>query len=278
MKKYLLFLILILAPAFVSADLGPKPTMLFSLEKELPNAPLVSGELFECSDPSCSDMVVFRQMGPQRFSCNSDESGPGCFSMAYNYQPYHRLSLTFSDKTRTSNIFALAPNNELESRYLVTIGDNDLTVRLASAAEISTAAHYNDLPSSFKKIFDSDAGPSNPADYIFFMVVALLTTVIIELIVVALFKKIKNSVSPRLATILIANLISLPLLWLVAYYSNVNYYIFIIVGELAVVLFEAFYIALRNGDSRAWSRWLALSFIMNAASFFVGNWLLGLFM
>ncbi len=278
MKKYLLLLILIFTPTFVSADLGPKPTMLFSLEKELPNAPLVSGELFECSDPSCSDMVAFRQMGPQRFSCNSEESGPGCFSMAYNYKPYHRLSLTFSDKVRTSNIFPLAPNNELDSRYIVSIGDNDLTVRLATAANTTVSQHLNDLSSSAKKILEPMGVRKAPIDYIFFMFVALLITLVIELIAVALYKIIRKSDSPRLKTILIANLISLPLLWLAAYYNNVNYYIFIIIGELAVVAFEALFISVFNGGSQTWSRWLALSFIMNAASFFVGDWFLGLFM
>jgi hypothetical protein len=121
----LFFLIQLLLPAGVAlADTGPKPTMDFAFQEELPagQVTITSGTLYECEQPDCSDAARLEEAGPQRFTCQATT----CYAMAYGFRPYHRLEIKFSDgQTRQSNIFETAG---FDSRYTVTIRPADLLV------------------------------------------------------------------------------------------------------------------------------------------------------
>ena len=130
MTKYkilLLFFILISLslPAHVAfADTGPKPTMQFEFKQALPNVQvaIMSGILYECKQPDCSDATPLKELGPQRITCDT----LSCSALAYGFSPYHKLEIQYSDgKTRQSNIFETAGFN---SRYTVTIRSDDLLV------------------------------------------------------------------------------------------------------------------------------------------------------
>jgi hypothetical protein len=126
-KLLLLPLICILSMLPVStafADTGPKPTMEFTFKQEASGEPLtiVSGILYECDQPDCSDAAPLQQLGPQGLRCDA----LGCNALAYGFSDYHRLEIKFSDgKTRQSNIFQTAG---FESKYTVTIRPDDLLV------------------------------------------------------------------------------------------------------------------------------------------------------
>lgn len=121
----LLFSVPLLLPAQVAlADTGPKPTMEFTFQQELPGEPLTitSGILFECDLPDCSDALPLEELGPQRFTCEANT----CRAMAYGFAPYHRLEIQFSDgQTRQSNVFETAG---FDSIYTVTIRPDDLLI------------------------------------------------------------------------------------------------------------------------------------------------------
>jgi len=130
MKKFKLLiplfaLILSIFPSHnVLADTGPKPTMEFEF-KGLQDGELqiVSGILYECHQPDCSDAAPLQEGGPQRLTCDK----VSCHALAYGFSPYHILEIEFSDEiTRRSNIFETAGFN---SRYLVTIQPNNLLVK-----------------------------------------------------------------------------------------------------------------------------------------------------
>lgn len=113
-----------LAPGSVAADIGPKPEMEFEFQQEMVGDQLtiVSGILYECEQPDCSDASPLEELGPQRFSCDATS----CYAMAYGFSPYHRLEIQFSDGiTRQSNIFETAG---FESKYTVTVHPGDLLV------------------------------------------------------------------------------------------------------------------------------------------------------
>ena len=120
----LFFLFAALLPAqMVLADTGPKPTMDFNF-KGLQDGELqiVSGTLYECDQPDCSDAAPLQVLGPQRLSCNTT----GCSAMAYGFADYHILEIEFSDEvTRRSNVFKTAG---FSSSYTVTVQPNDLLV------------------------------------------------------------------------------------------------------------------------------------------------------
>ena len=119
-----LFLLLVIAPTnIVLADTGPKPQMEFVFkgtdEGELQ---IISGELYECDQPDCSDATPLEKLGPQGLYCDTI----GCRATAYGFAPYHILEVEFSDEvTRRSNIFETGGFN---SRYTVTVQPNDLLV------------------------------------------------------------------------------------------------------------------------------------------------------
>ena len=121
----LLFFFSLLLPARVAlADTGPKPTMDFAFQQELPaeQVTITSGTLYECEQSDCRDAAPLEEMGPQRFTCESTT----CYAMAYGFSPYHRLEIQFSDgQTRQSNVFETAG---FDSRYTVTVRPDDLLV------------------------------------------------------------------------------------------------------------------------------------------------------
>jgi hypothetical protein len=121
----ILFAIQLLLPApIVLADTGPKPTMEFAFQQELPGEPvtITSGILYECQQPDCGDAAPLEEGGPQRFTCEADS----CYALAYGFASYHRLEIQFSDgQTRQSNIFETAG---FDSTYMVTIRPDDLLV------------------------------------------------------------------------------------------------------------------------------------------------------
>ena len=115
----------ILFPAHVVlADTGPKPSMEFAFKQELSGeqATIVSGILYECDQPDCSDASPLEELGPQRFYCEAES----CQALAYGFAPYHRLEIQFSDGVkRESNIFETAG---FDSKYTVTVRPDDLRV------------------------------------------------------------------------------------------------------------------------------------------------------
>ena len=105
-------------------DTGPKPTMEFMFDQKPLAAPvtILSGILYECQQPDCSDAHPLEEGGPQGFRCTAES----CDALAYGFAPYHRIEIEFSDgKTRQSNIFETAG---FDSRYQVTVNPDDLLV------------------------------------------------------------------------------------------------------------------------------------------------------
>jgi hypothetical protein len=122
----------------VSADTGPKPTMDFTFTQQTPGAALtiLSGTLFECNQPDCSDAAPLRALGPQRLTCDASS----CSALAYGFSPYHRLEIQFSDgKTRQSNVFQ---TGQFNSAYKVTIRPDDLLVEAQFKPDLFSPSIY----------------------------------------------------------------------------------------------------------------------------------------
>jgi hypothetical protein len=111
---------LLLSVHIALADTGPKPTMEFTFNGE--QVTILSGILYECEQPNCSDAAPLKELGPQRFTCDA----ASCTALAYGFSDYHKLEIQFSDgKTRQSNIFKTAG---FDSKYNVTVRAADLLV------------------------------------------------------------------------------------------------------------------------------------------------------
>lgn len=122
---FVLFLLQVLIPARSAlADTGPKPSMEFQFQQEVPGESLTiaSGILYECEQSDCSDAAPIEEVGPQGFYCEPS----GCRAIAYGFRPYHRIEIEFSDGvTRESNVFETAG---FDSLYTVTVRPTDLLV------------------------------------------------------------------------------------------------------------------------------------------------------
>jgi hypothetical protein len=119
-----LFILLLLPTHITLADTGPKPTMDFEF-KGLQDGELqiVSGVLYECDQPDCSDASPLKELGPQGLRCDTTS----CTATAYGFAPYHVLEIEFSDEiTRRSNVFETAG---FASKYTVTVQLDDLLVK-----------------------------------------------------------------------------------------------------------------------------------------------------
>lgn len=102
------------------ADVGPKPSMAFRFEYQIPRTAITAGQQIECRQPTCDDGAPLEEIGPQRFWCEDD----GCQSQAYGYADYHRLVITFADGvTRESNVFS-----GRGGRFVVTVTSDALLI------------------------------------------------------------------------------------------------------------------------------------------------------
>ena len=204
MKRWLVFcLILAVAASLVAipiraarADTGPKPTMNFRFVYDIsPALTILSGDLLECSDPACADAAPLRELGPQSFHCSSAD----CSSMAYGYAKYHRLSITFSDgQRRESNVFG---KKHFQARYAVQVLENSLQVRETGGT--SQVGSYG-----FAAVLYLLQQYLNPG---------LLVTILVELAVGGIYVLWRKRPWLRvLLTILLMNLLTQPVVWLVA--------------------------------------------------------------
>ena len=236
-----LFTIFLISPMLVSADLGPKPTMKFDLTYETQNqVTLIGGEQFQCEDKNCEDIKPLGEYGPQRFTCQDNF----CRSLAYGYSPYQKLVLNFSDRTRESQIFHTESFN---AEFNVKVTDSQLL--------IEETTPITSKGTSFIK--------------------ALIITLILELLV-ALIYLFSTKISKKiLFYVLIANIISLPIVWFLFPSIKIMPLVFLIfiISEIFAVVFEAYFIYYLNKDIITLRKSFTLSLIMNLVSLFIGGFI-----
>jgi hypothetical protein len=294
-------LVAVLVPFQVArADTGPKPTMHFTFVYEVDPAPtILTGVQFECQAADCSDAKLLMEAGPQRFGCRSGE----CSSLAYGYSDYHRLSIEFSDgKTRQSNIFG---KKYFEAYYRVTVREDDLFVEELPGKNNGFMSFFAMMPILVIAILFCLIAVIELPIFIILLVLAirnmdfpalrgwyiagwivsvpgfilslivewgLLVTLVVELILVLLYALWRRQPRTKLLTVvLLMNLITQPALWLIV--SNLidgSPFLPLAVGEVIVWLVEAGILALALRKQAKFWEALALSMVLNLASFGIG--------
>lgn len=231
-------LVLFLIPTFVNADIGPKPTMNFSFVNDSGKSfKITGGEQCECSDNQGENCEVLQKVGPQSFSCETDS----CSSSAYGYKDYHKLVITFEDKTRESNVFK---TSKFSSEYKVHIRENDLFIEGSSV--------------------------STPTKNLGGFTTALIVSIIVELlgmiVIVFAFKMPKR----LLLEVVLANLISIALFWFVITSFVITFLVWVGVFELMIVLFEALFYFFITKKQISFKKALLISLVLNIFSFGIG--------
>ncbi|MBT3313641.1 MAG: hypothetical protein HN390_03410 [Anaerolineae bacterium] len=245
MKKhipsFLLVIALLLIPiSTVHADMGPKPEMTFEFQLPDQAVTIVSGILYECDQPDCSDAVPLEEMGPQRFECDARS----CYSMAYGYRAFFQLDITLSNgESFKSNIFT---KTVFAANYIVTMA-----------------------PEGDRLIVEEE-GQDIP-------LLPLVLTLFIELLLAFLYVVVVNKDIHRkrfLLGILAINLITQPFFTYVSVVSeNMGMGIFCLFAEMAIFFVEAVFIYFYMKKELSFGKALILSFVFNFASFFIGLFL-----
>ena len=126
MKKLLVLTLFFCLFSPLWADVSPKPEMEFSFIYNTAEKPAIDplhSEQIQCRDNQCIESNPLGVYGLQKLYCQAD----GCFSIAYNYDNYQKLIISFADgTTRESNVFA-APDT-LRAWFNVYVDDEGLTV------------------------------------------------------------------------------------------------------------------------------------------------------
>jgi hypothetical protein len=288
----------------VQADAGPKPSMQFIFTSQMkPGPTILSGQLLECANAACTEFAPLQQLGPQHFECQTNT----CNSVGYNYSPYHRLVIEFSDGvTRQSNIFT---KHAYAADYVVMIYENGLEVE-----EKNLGPNVPFFHGGAPTLFDLLATLTLPLMEIILPIVlvalavrtgragatlaaynkwlqaawllavpatiagiiwtrGLIITLVVELLLgagYALWRK--RPVDVILTVILLLNLITQPVLWVtISAFSGLSPVFLIVFAELAVWLIEAggLYLSQRNSMPFREALWVSLA--LNAASFIVGG-------
>ena len=138
MKKFWSLLFVLTCCVAAQAGISPKPEMEFTLIYQTQNRPLIrptTSEQIQCSDNQCLQSAPLGQYGLQKLYCKPD----GCFSIAYEYEPFQQLILDFDDGVkRTSNVFEVP--RKLRNNFHVLVRPTDLQVELSPYEK-----HFNAL-------------------------------------------------------------------------------------------------------------------------------------
>jgi len=214
------------------ADTGTNPTMKFELQYNIVPVSVESAKLMFCDDLDCK--VSQEVLGP--FWCDQNSC-----SYRYGGKGYYKLVITYSDKTRESNVFQKTRYN---SSFTVIVNQDGLQV----------TENWSGLP-------------YEPGSQIKVFLIALAMTIPIELLVAGIFLKIRKQ-PYKPAIIITANLITLPIVWFAFPFIRLDGFVVIFLGELFALLFETWYIKKNYRDiSYITSFWLSLS--INLASFLI---------
>ena len=263
--------------------MGPKPIMEYQLVYQIPGAPrIVDGEHRQCRDSGCEKFEAFERYGPKDFDCE----GHACFSREYGYSAnYHRLTIRFADKTRTSNVFE---NKDFLSTYTVFVRADDLLVEKLDGYSLKNHMWGPNLVEEilvknlrdrygldFPFRFAWAMAPYNryvSHEYFARFLVALALTLLIELTAAWLaFRRFARR-RRLLLTVLAGNLVTVPLVWLYCVTGRSgDFFDALILAEFGAFLFEGLALFLFNRDSLSIGQAMGYSALFNFLSYYGGE-------
>jgi hypothetical protein len=223
---------------------APAPTyMAFRFIFHVENISIVGGKLLNCDDENCNKYTQFENSlyCLEKNSCMAYSSDPNDNTLRST--KYHKIIVNFTDKTRESNVFTFQGGGE---QYNVEVENDYLNVR------------------------EDNSLLSHPL-VLFCFTAAEFFTVSIELIVAAIYTKIIKVKKSFLLLVVLANILSLPIVWFIFRPIFSDDIIFWSVAESFVVIFEAAFMFLFGRRYEITLKQVSiLSLLMNTASFLMG--------
>ena len=257
----LLLIAFVLLP-LVSADLGPKPTVDIDVTY-IGNK--VSDNSFNAKMLGCNQderLNPERDLIPQ-LNISEYDSSKSCY-----WKPAY---LAWGGDCKDSKChFGYFPPQEFK-----------LAVYVPSLNKvfISNEVSRTNFNSNYKLELNSDGSaniyettPLLKKDKISSFIKALIITLILELIVALIFLSIAKIRKKLLISVLIANIISLPLVWFIFPLIG-NIILVILLAEIFAFVFEAYFIYSLNKKDITLKKSFILSLLMNLASLIIGGFI-----
>jgi hypothetical protein len=285
--KFLIFAVLVLLfSCFVCADLGPKPTVDINISYGGNDVNDVRGIMLDCREDkdlllkgncegnseynSYEECIQARRQlnaqSPETILLNTAEydSLKGCYWIP--------ATLAWGGCKDGACHFSYFPPETFKLALFVpslnkTVITNDISRKAFNS-------HFTADISSEGTATIKDVTPISSiiAPVILPFIEALIITLILELLVALIFLSIAKISKKVMISVVIANLISLPAIWFgVSSIQGDAAAIALIIGEIAVFVFEAFLIYWMNKSLMTLKKSFLLSLIMNLASLLLGG-------
>jgi hypothetical protein len=273
-KLSILLIVLLFLPICIYADMGPKPSVGFDvlyMGEKIPDSKFYA-EMLGCfeNDPYDDGMVnfnkcIYEHIDVPELNITEYDSAKDCY-----WCPAY---LAWGGECRRSHCnFDYMPPKEFKlavfipSMNEVFISDEVSRVNFYSTYDVNLMAGGGITIEETTSFLRSDAGAN-----LRYFIIALIITLILELAAAWIFllcsKKIPKKI---LIFVLIANLISLPVVWFIFPLIKINMALMVLLAEIFAVVFESYFLFLTNkkiGLKKSFS----LSIIMNLVSFLIGG-------
>ncbi len=240
MKKLLLFTLFLFILAPLWGGISPKPEMDFAFQYQTTDKPAIlaeGSEQIQCTDNQCIGQKPLGVYGIQKLYCTAES----CFSVSYEYAPFQKLIIDFSDGVkRESNVFATP--SKLRNAFVVTVREKDLQVKLSPQ------------PYPLNAFSRADAWAS------------LVIILLIELVAAFAYLFYTEKSYRVLYSVVLANFITMPVSW---------HFLANIVPEPTLIwlfsfVFEALFIWLFNRRTLTLRNSAVLSLAINVSSYSAG--------
>lgn len=269
MKKIVYLLIIfgtigLFSPESASADLGPKPSVKIDVVyygENIPVAESFSAKMLECIPQDQKQNRMKDKTVPQ-LEINEYDSSKNCYwvpawlagggqcsnsSCDFGYMLPNNFKLAvFIPSTNKVFVTNEISRSNFNSNYKAVLFSD-------GSAKISETTRFlaQDKVSSFAKAFS--------------------ITIILELLVSLIFLSVRRLPKKILTYILLANIISLPIVWFLFPLIKLSTLSVIIASEVFAVLFETLFVYLLNKQIISFKQSLMLNILNNAVSLFVGG-------
>ncbi|MBN1814500.1 MAG: hypothetical protein JXA14_21850 [Anaerolineae bacterium] len=216
------------------ADVGPKPTADFEFEYQIDPVDIVEGKLIQCEDETCETGNPLEELGPQHFEC----ALASCSSIAYGYATYMKLVITFTDRTRESNVFT---KQARDAAYRVIVLESSLQVEEVRKGIVSGGCCS-----------------------------ALAATIALELLVATIYVNVFHLSRTILGWVPLSSILTVPIVWFVFPLLPLPAGWVVGLSEAFAVVFETSFIYLVTRRTTSLRHVAALSLLMNGTSFLIG--------
>lgn len=262
--------LLVFLPKGASADLGPKPSVDIDV---IYNQQNISDSSFSAKMLSCGPQdTAQKQPGSEKdfvpqLKISEYDSSKNC----YWYPSWFAWG---GQCTNSSCHFGYMPPSEFKLAVFVPSVDKVFITNEISRTNFNSRYKAELFSDGSAKI--SETTPVLSSDKISSFAKAFPITIILELLVSLILLSVRKLPKKILAYILLANIISLPIVWFLFPLVKLPLLAIIVMSEIFAVLFETYFVYLLNKQIISFRQSLTLNILNNLASLFVGGFIYGL--